>query len=373
MTPEAVEDGLDASAVIKAIGPIVGGGGGGRPVDGARRRQGREPPRRGARRRAQPALGVSQDAKALALDYGSARTGVAVSDPSGTLARPLCVVEKVGGKQRYGRVVCDHRARVARGRRRRSAAHAPWRAGAPGDRDRGVHRPTAQPMPDPDPYRGRAFDDVDSATDAYVIPPPELDDGRRRPGGGGAPADLPGPPRGVRRGRRRRVLIGALALLVVLAVVLFAADRVLFGGPSGPPGAPVQVRIPEGSSVEHIGDILDSAGVVGNGRRWALDVRLHGDGGGLRAGTYTLRRERALRDHPLHAEGRAAGRADGQAHDPRGQGGARHRAGGRAARRHLAEGLPRGGASREAARRATTRRATSASSWRASSSRPRTR
>jgi uncharacterized YceG family protein len=93
----------------------------------------------------------------------------------------------------------------------------------------------------------------------------------------------------VRRGRRRRVLIGALALLVVLAVVIFAADRILFGGPSGPPGAPVQVRIPEGSSVEHIGDILDSAGVVGNGRRWALDVRLHGDGGGLRAGTYTLR------------------------------------------------------------------------------------
>jgi alanyl-tRNA synthetase len=31
MTPEAVEDGLDASAVIKQIGPIVGGGGGGRP------------------------------------------------------------------------------------------------------------------------------------------------------------------------------------------------------------------------------------------------------------------------------------------------------------------------------------------------------
>ena len=48
------------------------------------------------------------------------------------------------------------------------------------------------------------------------------------------------------------------------------------------------MTIPEGSSVEHIGDILDSAGVVGNGRRWALDVRLHGDGGDLRAGTYTL-------------------------------------------------------------------------------------
>ena len=29
----------------------------------------------------------------IALDYGSARTGVAVSDPTGTLARPLEVVE----------------------------------------------------------------------------------------------------------------------------------------------------------------------------------------------------------------------------------------------------------------------------------------
>ncbi len=34
--------------------------------------------------------------KVLALDYGSARTGVAVSDPTGTLARPLGIVEQVG-------------------------------------------------------------------------------------------------------------------------------------------------------------------------------------------------------------------------------------------------------------------------------------
>ena len=40
---------------------------------------------------------MTGSAKALALDYGSARTGVAVSDPSGTLARPLCVVQKAGG------------------------------------------------------------------------------------------------------------------------------------------------------------------------------------------------------------------------------------------------------------------------------------
>ena len=34
--------------------------------------------------------------KVIALDYGSARTGVAVSDPTGTLARPLGVVERAG-------------------------------------------------------------------------------------------------------------------------------------------------------------------------------------------------------------------------------------------------------------------------------------
>ena len=34
--------------------------------------------------------------KVLALDYGSARTGIAVSDPTGTIARPLGVVERVG-------------------------------------------------------------------------------------------------------------------------------------------------------------------------------------------------------------------------------------------------------------------------------------
>ena len=34
----------------------------------------------------------------LALDYGSARTGVAVSDATGTLARPVGVVERVGSE-----------------------------------------------------------------------------------------------------------------------------------------------------------------------------------------------------------------------------------------------------------------------------------
>jgi putative Holliday junction resolvase len=36
--------------------------------------------------------------KVLALDYGPARTGVAVSDPTGTVARPLGVVERAGSE-----------------------------------------------------------------------------------------------------------------------------------------------------------------------------------------------------------------------------------------------------------------------------------
>ena len=43
--------------------------------------------------------------KVIAVDYGSARTGVAVSDPSGTIARPLGVVERVGGKAGLNRLV----------------------------------------------------------------------------------------------------------------------------------------------------------------------------------------------------------------------------------------------------------------------------
>jgi putative holliday junction resolvase len=43
--------------------------------------------------------------KVLALDYGSARTGVAVSDPTGTVARPLEVVERAGSEAGLARVL----------------------------------------------------------------------------------------------------------------------------------------------------------------------------------------------------------------------------------------------------------------------------
>jgi putative Holliday junction resolvase len=49
--------------------------------------------------------------KVLALDYGRARTGVAVSDPTGTIARPLCVVEAAAtgdGLARLAELIGEH-------------------------------------------------------------------------------------------------------------------------------------------------------------------------------------------------------------------------------------------------------------------------
>ena len=43
--------------------------------------------------------------KVLALDYGSARTGVAVSDPTGTLARPVEVVRRAASDAGLARIV----------------------------------------------------------------------------------------------------------------------------------------------------------------------------------------------------------------------------------------------------------------------------
>ena len=48
--------------------------------------------------------------KLLALDYGAARTGVAVSDASGTIARPLTVVERASSESGVQRIAALVRA-----------------------------------------------------------------------------------------------------------------------------------------------------------------------------------------------------------------------------------------------------------------------
>jgi putative Holliday junction resolvase len=53
--------------------------------------------------------------KVIALDYGAARTGVAVSDVTGTIARPVGVVERAateGGLAELGAIVREHEAEL---------------------------------------------------------------------------------------------------------------------------------------------------------------------------------------------------------------------------------------------------------------------
>ncbi len=53
--------------------------------------------------------------RVLALDYGSARTGVAVSDATGTLASPVTVVERAAsdaGLERVAELVAAHAAEL---------------------------------------------------------------------------------------------------------------------------------------------------------------------------------------------------------------------------------------------------------------------
>ncbi len=53
--------------------------------------------------------------RVLALDYGSARCGVAVSDPTGVLATPLEVVLKPDGRAGMGKILaCAHELEVER-------------------------------------------------------------------------------------------------------------------------------------------------------------------------------------------------------------------------------------------------------------------
>ena len=71
--------------------------------------------------------------KVMALDFGSARTGVAVSDPTGILARPLCVVERAAGEAGLAELARLVRERGGRAGRRRAAADAARHARRAGD------------------------------------------------------------------------------------------------------------------------------------------------------------------------------------------------------------------------------------------------
>ena len=75
--------------------------------------------------------------KVLALDHGSARTGVAVSDPTGTIARPLPAIARVdspAGRRELDALIARERARA------RSWWASPGRCRGSGESRRGRRR-----------------------------------------------------------------------------------------------------------------------------------------------------------------------------------------------------------------------------------------
>jgi putative Holliday junction resolvase len=73
----------------------------------------------------------------LALDFGSARTGVAVSDPTGTIARPLCVVPRAASDDGLAEL---QRLVEAEGAEQVIVGHPLTLRGARGDQARATER-----------------------------------------------------------------------------------------------------------------------------------------------------------------------------------------------------------------------------------------
>ncbi len=113
----AIAKGLSAAEVIKEAAQLVGGGGGGR--DNVAQAGGKDPERLDdALAAAKGAIENKLAMRVMALDYGSARCGCAISDPTGTLATPLSAFSppEVGARSRRS---------LASGRRTSSSSVCP--------------------------------------------------------------------------------------------------------------------------------------------------------------------------------------------------------------------------------------------------------
>ena len=88
------------------------------------------------------------------------------------------------------------------------------------------------------------------------------------------------------------IIVAAAFLTAVAGVGLWVHSQI---DPSGPPGPPVVVQIPDGASTSRIAHLLVDNGVVSNAFLFELYVRVNGDGP-FHAGAYQLRRHESYGD-----------------------------------------------------------------------------
>jgi UPF0755 protein len=142
---------------------------------------------------------------------------------------------------------------------------------------------------------------IESEPEVAAEPVPAEADGHRRDwlaearplthGGDGGGGRGPGHGRTTRgrRGPGRLIALAAL-VLILLGIAWFAVS--LFQPFKGEgDGAPVRVKIPQGSSLSQIADRLEQNGVIDNAGFFQLRARLTGHSGDLRPGSYQLRKD----------------------------------------------------------------------------------
>lgn len=99
-----------------------------------------------------------------------------------------------------------------------------------------------------------------------------------------------------RRGGCLRRMLLAVVLLVILGLLAAGLAFVTYQrrvDPAGPPGEPVKLTVPMGSSTQRIGGLLASAGVITDAQVFRYYIRLNG-GGPFQAGEYTLQRNMSM-------------------------------------------------------------------------------
>jgi UPF0755 protein len=141
--------------------------------------------------------------------------------------------------------------------------------------------PNVWPRREPQPEAAEPSGAVTAVEDRP--PPPRRVPASRRP------LRRPPPPRPRRRGSWGR-RVGAVLALAAIGVALYTINAT-FQPFHGEGTGSVHVQIPENSDAATIGDLLAERGVVASGSFFELNATLTGRRGGLRPGTYRLRRD----------------------------------------------------------------------------------